>query len=339
MHLEYLFFHSFPSTRPFSSISPANVRQLVTCYQAPRSVPSLLNARYKNSWTQSDLASTLTEEEKMTLVKAEYELYRAEEETQVPSSLTENEWEELARLPGVSRRKKYLRFLYLNEMKSINDKKKKLERRKISEAKYQQLQVELKSESAHISYGLWRNSMFIKWSDQRVNTVDSHRVVQAKLFGQPIIFDYDFDEKMVAREKKVLGTQVAECIGMNRQYLDPFYIHFCNFRREEESAQLTIKSVPTLTNEDFLVDLHPDNFLEVFPREKLVYLTPHCREEVREFDHDAVYIIGGLVDLRSDEPFTLAKAKRQRIKMQKLPLDRCVTCSWSFMTNFSGIIE
>lgn len=64
------------------------------------------------------------------------------------------------------------------------------------------------------------------------------------------------------------------------------------------------------------------SYLETYPREQLVYLTPHCREEMTHYDHNAVYIIGGIVDKMNAEPLTLAKAKREGIRMQKLPLDR-----------------
>ena len=39
------------------------------------------------------------------------------------------------------------------------------------------------------------------------------------------------------------------------------------------------------------------SYLDVFPRERLIYLSPDSDEEMVSFDHDAVYIIGGIVDL------------------------------------------
>ena len=68
--------------------------------------------------------------------------------------------------------------------------------------------------------------------------------------------------------------------------------------------------------------LHPESYLSKFPKEKLIYLTPHCKEEMKHFDHDAVYIIGGIVDLGNSEPLTFAKARKEGIRMQKFPLDR-----------------
>jgi ribonuclease P protein 1 len=56
-------------------------------------------------------------------------------------------------------------------------------------------------------------------------------------------------------------------------------------------------------------------------QEKIVYLTPHCREDLGKWDHDAVYVVGALVDKSTQDPFSLAKAKKLGIKTRKLPLD------------------
>jgi len=42
------------------------------------------------------------------------------------------------------------------------------------------------------------------------------------------------------------------------------------------------------------------------------------------FDHDAVYIIGGIIDLSGKKPLTFGKAKRENIRHQRLPIDRYV---------------
>lgn len=62
--------------------------------------------------------------------------------------------------------------------------------------------------------------------------------------------------------------------------------------------------------------------MDLYPRENIVYLTPHCDTELKDYDSDNVYIIGGIVDKSLREPLTLAKAKRDKVKMAKLPLDR-----------------
>jgi ribonuclease P protein 1 len=39
------------------------------------------------------------------------------------------------------------------------------------------------------------------------------------------------------------------------------------------------------------------SYLDIFPHEKLIYLSPDSNVEMTSFDHDAIYILGGIVDL------------------------------------------
>lgn len=56
------------------------------------------------------------------------------------------------------------------------------------------------------------------------------------------------------------------------------------------------KFIPTLYEPWFPLNIHKESYLDIFPKEQLVYLTPHCREEMTNYDPDIVYIIGGMVD-------------------------------------------
>ena len=64
--------------------------------------------------------------------------------------------------------------------------------------------------------------------------------------------------------------------------------------------------------------------MDLFPKDQLVYLTPHCRTELDTWDNDAIYIIGAMVDKANQEPLSLAKAKEHGIKYAKLPLEKYI---------------
>lgn len=83
-----------------------------------------------------------------------------------------------------------------------------------------------------------------------------------------------------------------------------------------------LKNIPTLMEKWFPLNVHECSYLDLFPREKLVYLTPHCQQVLNEYDHDDIYIIGGIVDCSNNEPLSLAKAKKEGIRMAKFPLDK-----------------
>lgn len=81
--------------------------------------------------------SHVSEEEQVdrrALIELEVELYR-QEGMFVPSNITEIQWLELLDLQTRNSRKKYLRFLFKNEMATINSKEKKEKKRILREEK------------------------------------------------------------------------------------------------------------------------------------------------------------------------------------------------------------
>jgi ribonuclease P protein 1 len=57
-----------------------------------------------------------------------------------------------------------------------------------------------------------------------------------------------------------------------------------------------VKYIPTLYDSDSLIKITEKSYLDLFPKEDTVYLTPQCQGELRESDHGAIYIIGAMVD-------------------------------------------
>lgn len=271
----------------------------------------------------------LTRQQMISLAQAEYELYRQEGGHDIPENVSMESWEELIDINSSLARKKFLRYLFLNEKSTENQEKKQNERSHYCRERYQQIAEELESNTGHISYGLWRNSMFIKYTDKGMDNVLNHKLINSRLYGQSIIFDNSFDCTMNRREKLSLAKQFCACFGLNRLYDDPFYFNLFNISTKDETTHQLRKHMPPLFDDDFLIDVHSSNYMDHFPRDKLVYLTPFCRHDMKDYDHDAVYIIGNLIDISGSEPLTLAKAKREGIKVQRLPLER-----WDF--NFSS---
>lgn len=79
-------------------------------------------------------------------------------------------------------------------------------------------------------------------------------------------------------------------------FTEPLDVHFCNVDPNGTLMKQFEKFIPTLYEPWFPLNIHECSYLDIFPKNQLVYLTPHCQEEMREFDPDAVYIIGGIVD-------------------------------------------
>lgn len=78
-------------------------------------------------------------------------------------------------------------------------------------------------------------------------------------------------------------------------FLDPFDLHYCNFN-DGVLKQYLKRQIPILEEPTFPLSLHKESYLDLFDKEQLVYLTPHCKETIEKYDHDAIYIIGAIVD-------------------------------------------
>lgn len=127
---------------------------------------------------------------------------------------------------------------------------------------------------------------------------------------------------MTKRECINAAKQLMFCFAENRYHNEPFDIHFCNANLQGHTMTYLHKHIPTMLEPYFPMNIHTDSYLEHFPKENLVYLTPHCRNDLEEYNPDHIYIIGAMVDTMHNEPLSLAKAKKLGLKMARLPLDR-----------------
>ncbi|ESN96417.1 hypothetical protein HELRODRAFT_68039 [Helobdella robusta] len=150
-------------------------------------------------------------------------------------------------------------------------------------------------------------------------------IFQAMMHGPHLVFDFSFEEHLTEKELKDLMRQIYNSHGMNKLAKEPFHFHFCSIKQSSSTSQKLLKAFPNMA--EIPITVSEQSYLDLYPREKLVYLSPNATEVMANFDHDLVYIIGAIVDKAVETPLTMAKAKREKIRMMKFPLDRYV--KWS----------
>lgn len=129
-----------------------------------------------------------------------------------------------------------------------------------------------------------------------INYCYLYRALQAMMHGQSMVIDCSYEGHMVYREILNAAKQLTYVFGDNRIHKEPFNIHLCNVNEEGKFMEQLERNIPSLSEPWFPLNIHAESYLDIFPKDKLVYLTPHCRNEFTEFDHDAVYIVGCMVD-------------------------------------------
>ncbi|CAG9808024.1 unnamed protein product [Chironomus riparius] len=258
-------------------------------------------------------------DKKFKILELEIDIMR-QEGRKVPSKLSEPEWDRILELGSVSARRKYLTFLFTCEMKNLNKQKKKEDLKVERDERIYERRK--KAESNEIVYGLGYNSYFLKIYETTMNLWNNNKLVNSMLFGQKLVIDCSYDEHMNFREADNCAKQLTYTFAMNRLSEQPFDLHYCNFDRSSKSGKKMMNSIPTMFNLDFPINVHEKSYIDVFDKSRLVYLTPHCRNELVEYNHDDIYIVGAMVDKEKNEPHSLAKAKKYDLRMAKLPLDK-----------------
>ena len=76
---------------------------------------------------------------------------------------------------------------------------------------------------------------------------------------------------------------------------------------------------------NFPVEITEKLNTDLFPKERLVYLSPDSKNDLMQFDDDDIYVIGGIIDKGTDySPLTLANAKRNKIRHARFPMRRTI---------------
>ncbi|XP_064544068.1 mitochondrial ribonuclease P protein 1 homolog [Drosophila montana] len=233
----------------------------------------------------------------------------------------EHHWAHVLTLPTKSARIKYYAFLWQIEMKKESEQRKKLLRAEGTERRIAEMRKE-REENTHIIYGLAHTSMFLRIYDSTINHWQNNRLTRAMQFAPKIVLDCSYDAHMTNREASYAAKQLMLCFAENRAHDEPFDLHYCNANFGGRCMQSLERYIPTMHNPEFPMNVHSECFTKLFPKQQLVYLTPHCREDLVTYNPDDIYIVGAMVDTVNNEPLSLAKAKRLGLRMARLPLDQ-----------------
>ncbi|XP_011641938.1 mitochondrial ribonuclease P protein 1 homolog [Pogonomyrmex barbatus] len=236
----------------------------------------------------------------------------------VPNNITATDWLMLLDMKSKTKRKKYLDFLWTKEtLKEKNKAKKELKKAEFARKK------EMESEdTGEMKYGLLYNTLFMRIYESTINRFYNGKLIQNIMFEPKIVFDCGYDDYMNQREIHNCAKQISIAFADNRIHVNPLCLYLCNFNYNGLLKQYLHQNIPTLLNDDFPVVITSQSYLDIFPKNQLVYLTPHCRTELTEYDPDMTYIIGAYIDKADSQPLSLAKAKKEGICMAKFPIDK-----------------
>lgn len=264
------------------------------------------------SGLQEEVSETVSEHKDLSTLAAAreiLEMWRLAGRS-VPENIGEEQLKTFMECPSKSAKKKYLKYLHIKELYKKNDKRKMDEKRERRlETQKQASETETKRSSFIC---LWANAM-----DKAYNW----RVAQSMIFGQPLVFDMSYEKDMSIREVANTVRQIVLSESCNRRSVDPFHIHFCNFKDDSLYHKEFIKHYREAWGK-LLITVTDQCYTDVFPKDKLIYLTADSPKVMKTFDHDKIYIVGSMVDRSIKTGVSLARAKRLGLETAALPLEK-----------------
>ncbi|XP_037024848.1 mitochondrial ribonuclease P protein 1 homolog [Bradysia coprophila] len=233
--------------------------------------------------------------------------------------IQKHHWNDLLSLKTTASRRSYYWYLFSREQTIKNGK---LKRQKQKNEREQQVRLNPPQDGQDKLYSEGQPTFLLPVGRRTINKMRNYRLWRAAQLGEKLIFDCSYDEYMTRHEAKSAANQLAWSFTDNRSDTEPFDLHFCNVNFSSVTIQQLERNIPTMQNEKFPMHLHETSYVDLFPKEQLVYLTPHCDNDLTEYDPDMIYIIGAMVDKGGQGPLSLEKAKALDLKMARLPLDQ-----------------
>ncbi|XP_038215850.1 tRNA methyltransferase 10 homolog A [Zerene cesonia] len=149
-----------------------------------------------------------------------------------------------------------------------------------------------------------------------------------------IIIDLSFDHLMIEKDRYKVIKQLLRCYSINRRSEAPLQFHVTSFG---EKAKIDISRHNGYENWD--IGYHEKSYLELFPKEKLVYLSSESENVIEQFEEDTYYIIGGLVDHNKHKGLCHKLAVDQGIRHAQLPLDKYVNMKTRKVLTIDHVFE
>ncbi|XP_003223378.1 tRNA methyltransferase 10 homolog B [Anolis carolinensis] len=155
-------------------------------------------------------------------------------------------------------------------------------------------------------------------SKRELKLITKERLLGARETGPWLCIDLSMTSNMTQKETSRLATQIRRLYGSNKKAERPFWISLTGFVENSPIYEACLRMNDGFAN--YLMDVTPESYLDLFPSKTIVYLTPDAEDALEEVDPHKVYILGGLVDESIQKSLTLHKAQREHLQTVRLPI-------------------
>ncbi|KAM4808260.1 tRNA methyltransferase 10 homolog B [Rhinophrynus dorsalis] len=158
----------------------------------------------------------------------------------------------------------------------------------------------------------------VQHSKRFLKALTKERLLEAKDSGPRVCIDLSMTQHMTRKEISRLAAQIRRLYGSNRKAAKPFWLYLTDFVENSLLYDECVRMNDGFVN--YLVDTTEDSFLDIFPLENIIYLTPDSDNALEDIDPQKVYVLGGLVDESVQKKLTYHKARENGLQTARLPI-------------------
>ncbi|RZB54420.1 tRNA methyltransferase 10 -like A [Asbolus verrucosus] len=130
-----------------------------------------------------------------------------------------------------------------------------------------------------------------------------------------VCIDLSFDDLMIDKDMAKTIKQILRVYTENRRAEAPMQLYLTSFKGRNKNEMAKHHGY-----ENWDINFYSEDYIDIFPKEKLIYLSSESDNVITELEQDKVYIIGGLVDHNFHKGVCYKKALEQGIAHGQLPI-------------------
>lgn len=269
---------------------------------------------FNSNYTFENNGRTLNDEQIKELLN-EYEILKSKRLVP-PKFFTDEIFDDLAKVWDNKKRTHFLAFQGIKQLKKFKNYATK--QIKTTFRTYENKQL-ISNDDEDLS----NSSVFNK---QRKKDYNQHiKLWNSAMDGQNLILDFSFSNDRMKSEQNSIVSQTQRIIFHNIESDQPFNIWFTGLSKESKIYERLV-SINLFSPRNF-INQTEQHYSELFPKDRLIYLSPDAEETIDKFDSKAIYIIGCIVDRYDDQPLSLNSAKQHNIRSVRLPLEKHILLS------------
>ncbi|XP_072544857.1 tRNA methyltransferase 10 homolog B [Salminus brasiliensis] len=158
-----------------------------------------------------------------------------------------------------------------------------------------------------------------QFSKRVIKAITKERLEEARTSGPRLCVDLSMTDCMSHKEISRLAGQIRRLYGSNKKASQPFHLFLTDLERDGLLYRECIRMNAGFLN--YLIDVTEESWIDLFPSQDIIYLTPDASEALDRVDEDKVYILGGLVDESIQKKISYTRAKELGVHMARLPID------------------